>query len=77
MTTPKQAGWCSKCGASFSTIRGFKKHIREYRDEMVEDIIDLCRNFFVYRKGLNSKTGYKRLKKSIDLRITKDKGRYG
>jgi hypothetical protein len=24
---PKQVGWCVKCGASFATLRAFKKHL--------------------------------------------------
>jgi hypothetical protein len=26
---PKQVGWCVKCGASFATLRAFKKHLKE------------------------------------------------
>jgi len=26
---PKQVGWCRKCGATFHTLRAFKKHLKE------------------------------------------------
>lgn len=26
---PKQVGWCQKCGATFHTLRAFKKHLKE------------------------------------------------
>jgi hypothetical protein len=28
MSTPRQVAFCNKCGASFHTMRAFKKHIK-------------------------------------------------
>jgi hypothetical protein len=41
---PKQVGWCQKCGATFHTLRAFKKHLK--KEEIKEE--QTCNDLKVY-----------------------------
>jgi len=54
---PKQVGWCRKCGATFHTLRAFKKHLKECKMETRNSYQDLdyvccdCQDFLDEIKG--------------------------